>query len=521
MNQYIMHVSDILQSKHFQSAKVVAGNAGLHRVIKWVHIIEILNVENFLKGNELVLTTGIGFQKNPNDFIRFVKGLIQAKCAGLCIELGNYIQEIPEEVMKLADEYEFPIIVFEKEVAFIEITQDIHSSIINQQYSMVSKLESFSELLNKETLYAQLPEEILKITYQYVGVPIILKLNEQDPIVLPNLLKAQKANLLDKIEFNKDKFPIQPIHLFEHQYGEVLLFKEVDEITEFETLILDRTATALGQLFIRKLYVEEKRGLEDAQWIEEWIEGKHSKEEIHQYIYSQWSHFEPKGAAVLVLHYNEEGTKQKLDITYLKLLCRSILEQYGFQSLVYKKKNYIIFILLNKRDGHDVKERIGEAINKIQASDIFMKIEPSMLKIAVGKIMKDLSLVHESYQTALDTLYIKRKVGTTTQFYEDLHLFRLIYNLQKHINLEELVVDYLQPIIEFDEKNNGQLLETLEVYLQTNGSKQETARRLYIVRQTLYHRLKRIESLIGEDFMDGEKRLALEFMLLARKFMTA
>src|SRR5690606_37193647 len=309
-----------------------------------------------------------------------------------------------------------------------------------------------------------------------------LPIYEQDPIVLPNLLKAQKANLLDKIEFNKDKFPIQPIHLFEHQYGEVLLFKEVDEITEFETLILDRTATALGQLFIRKLYVEEKRGLEDAQWIEEWIEGKHSKEEIHQYIYSQWSHFEPKGAAVLVLHYNEEGTKQKLDITYLKLLCRSILEQYGFQSLVYKKKNYIIFILLNKRDGHDVKERIGEAINKIQASDIFMKIEPSMLKIAVGKIMKDLSLVHESYQTALDTLYIKRKVGTTTQFYEDLHLFRLIYNLQKHINLEELVVDYLQPIIEFDEKNNGQLLETLEVYLQTNGSKQETARRLYIVR---------------------------------------
>lgn len=68
-------------------------------------------------------------------------------------------------------------------------------------------------------------------------------------------------------------------------------------------------------------------------------------------------------------------------------------------------------------------------------------------------------------------------------------------------------------------KNNGQLLETLEVYLQTNGSKQETARRLYIVRQTLYHRIRKIESLLGEDFMNGEKRLALEFMLLARKFL--
>ena len=48
--------------------------------------------------------------------------------------------------------------------------------------------------------------------------------------------------------------------------------------------------------------------------------------------------------------------------------------------------------------------------------------------------------MHDSFQS-IRTLYIKRKVGTPAQFYDDLHLFRLIYNLQKHVDLEQMVED--------------------------------------------------------------------------------
>lgn len=517
MNHYCMQVQDIFQNKHFQKAKVVAGSAGLHNTIKWVHIIEILNVESFVKGNELVLTTGLGIRQDVDKFLHFVKGLIHAKCAGLCIEFGEYIQLVPEEVIYLADEHNFPIIVFPQAVPFVEITQELHSFIINQQYAMISKLESYSELLNKEALYVQQPEEIIKIAYKYLEHPLILKIEGREPILYPNMAKKQKLNMLEKLENASHQKLIQPIHLFEHPYGELILLH--DDASEFEVLILDRTATALGQLFIRNLYVEEKKGMEDAVWIEEWMGGKHSKEEIAHYLFSQWPSIELNGGAVFITQYNESLSKKKLDITYFKLFCRSVFEQFGFLSIVFEKKKYIIFILLNKREELSIKERVKEALCKFESSEVLSKVPPSSLQWAVGKLVKDVQFMHESYETALDTLYIKRKVGAQAVFYEDLHLFRLIYNLQKHIDLEQMVKDYLQPLIDFDEKNNGQLLETLEIYLQTNGSKQETARRLYIVRQTLYHRLRKIESLIGEDFMSGEKRLALEFMLLARKFM--
>jgi purine catabolism regulator len=55
--------------------------------------------------------------------------------------------------------------------------------------------------------------------------------------------------------------------------------------------------------------------------------------------------------------------------------------------------------------------------------------------------------------------------------------------------------------------------------LACNGSKQETAKQLYIVRQTLYHRLEKIEEILGHDFMNHEKRLVIEIMIMSYDFL--
>jgi purine catabolism regulator len=62
-------------------------------------------------------------------------------------------------------------------------------------------------------------------------------------------------------------------------------------------------------------------------------------------------------------------------------------------------------------------------------------------------------------------------------------------------------------------------VETLKMYLACNGSKQETAKKLFVVRQTMYHRIEKLETLLGSDFMSSEKRLAIEFMLLAYDYL--
>ena len=49
------------------------------------------------------------------------------------------------------------------------------------------------------------------------------------------------------------------------------------------------------------------------------------------------------------------------------------------------------------------------------------------------------------------------------------------------------------------------------------GKGANLAEKLFIVRQTLYHRLEKIEHIIGDNFMNYENRLCLEIMLLMTK----
>ncbi|MBD8025910.1 PucR family transcriptional regulator [Ureibacillus sp. Re31] len=516
MSYYSLLVRDILDNKHFHQAEVIAGSGGLHNTIKWVHVLEVSNVQKLLKGHELILTTGVSFQHQQEDFFQFVEGLIEANCAGLCIEYGAYIQKVPEAIIQLADDYHFPIIVFHEEVPFVEITQDLHTLIINHQYSMIAKLENYSQLLHKETLHAQNSEQLLKPLYEYLKIQTIYEIEGKDPIFYPNMAKKQREALLQK-KSNPNhvtQFLTKPIYLFEHTYGELTLYSEEKEITEFELLILDRTITALAQLLLRDLYVDERKRKEDAKWLEEWLEGAHSESEIIQFLLAEWPSFRKTESTVLILSLPRNEKNQQLDRTYFKLNCHTVFDKKGFLSFVIERKNDFVFILLNRQDTESMKGRLEDCLVKFETSNLIEGQE-----MAVGKVVKDLTKVHESFKSAQDTLYIIRHVETASHFYDELYVFHLIYQMQKHTNLKEMMEELLQPLIDFDEKHNGQLVETLEVYMQSNGSKQETAKRLYIVRQTLYHRLRKIESLIGKDFMKGENRLALEWMLFARKFI--
>ncbi|KPD00968.1 Purine catabolism regulatory protein [Geobacillus sp. BCO2] len=176
----------------------------------------------------------------------------------------------------------------------------------------------------------------------------------------------------------------------------------------------------------------------------------------------------------------------------------------------------LAFIALDWRGESTWKKRVEDGIESIKASD-FVRTRLSSLSVGVGTFVHSLSAMNQSYRAALEALKIRNRLKdkAVSPFYDDLHLYRMITVLDKYSNLHETVCQYLGPIIEYDRKYNGKLLETLKVYLQCNGSKQETAKRLFIVRQTLYHRIEKLESFLGSDFMAPDKRLAIELMIKA------
>jgi PucR family transcriptional regulator, purine catabolism regulatory protein len=523
--QFQLKVLDILKRKHFEHAAVIAGHDGLGHLVKWVHVVEVTSIRNLLKGQELILSTGVAWKEHPYQFISMVKEFIENNAAGLCIELGTYITDIPGEVVEMANNHHFPIIIFQKEVPFVEITQDIHSVIINQQYQKISDLENYSQSLNKRLLTIESYEEILQFIFSALDIQVIFRLKNQDYEFVPEIHSSRQTMILKQLENRQDNQHIatSPILLFGQEFAELSIYSEDIPISEYDLLILDRTATALAQHLLREMYVEEKKRAEEYEWLQSWLAGDHSLDDIYGYLYENGYKIKDSEAAVLIAKLVPVKEKSIPDSTYLKLLFRSVFEQNGFTVFFVEKRHEITFILLNNRAKRNLKERIKKAITSLEESEFFRKQGSAKFIIAAGKFSESLTEIHKSYQTAKETLRIQQKMTRQQSyyFYEDLHLYRLISQLSKYTDLQELAAEYLQPVIQYDQKYNAKLLETLKAYLECNGSKQETSNKLYIVRQTLYHRLQKLENLLGEDFMEREKRVAIEFMLLVHDYLAA
>ena len=84
-----LSVKEILQKKIFDQAQVIAGKSGLNRNVRWVHVLEVASIENLLNGNELILSTGVGWGGDIKTFSSIVQQSIDSNAAGLCIEMGS------------------------------------------------------------------------------------------------------------------------------------------------------------------------------------------------------------------------------------------------------------------------------------------------------------------------------------------------------------------------------------------------------------------------------------------------
>lgn len=527
-NTFELSVKDVLNRESFQHAKVIAGKGGLNKLIRWVHILEVTEISDLLNGGELILTTGVRWKKDEQLSLNLLKQLINKQVTGLCIELGTSIQTISENIIQLANEHDFPLIVFKKEVRFIDITQDLNSLFIDAHSKMMLKLEAISNQFSQLLLSPDGFRRILRLLYQALDAQVAyVPVNgniEYYPLV--NDMKREKLD--EKVKVSNSKNVInsstyntsKSVQALGHKFADLVIISQDQALTDFDYLVLDRAATALSQDRLRLLYVEEKRKHEEDLWLLEWLNGEHGKERIEQHLLDRDPTMKLADSVVCICEMKSKDAQ--IDLTYYSMFLRESFEQQGFKPLVTIKQRNIIFILINQREKKDWKKRLSKALKHIKNTELIKELGTEQVNFSVGQLypLKDL---HDSYQTAKATLFVKRKVrDDQIVFYNDLYIYRLILKLSKHGEegfIKEFIHDYLAPVFDYDRDRNGEMFATLKVLLAVNGSRKEAAERLFIVRQTLYHRIETLKNLLGDDFLTGEKRLAIEVAVHAKQFV--
>ncbi len=107
--------------------------AGAERVsapVRWVHSSELADPTPWLRGGELLLTTGRPLEDAPE---RFVELLADSGLAGLGLGLGFGFDECPPEARAAADRLGFPVFTIPYEIPFIAITEAVFTGLSNQR----------------------------------------------------------------------------------------------------------------------------------------------------------------------------------------------------------------------------------------------------------------------------------------------------------------------------------------------------------------------------------------------------
>jgi DNA-binding PucR family transcriptional regulator len=128
--------------------QLLAGATGLNTPIDWVQFTEDSATTDFLKGGELIITTGMSADSEAWLY-DFITRLIAQKSAGLILNTGRYlfVEAISAAVIDLCTEHHFPLFSMPWKIPLATIMQDYGNRIFMQSYQEDRTTMAFSRLL--------------------------------------------------------------------------------------------------------------------------------------------------------------------------------------------------------------------------------------------------------------------------------------------------------------------------------------------------------------------------------------
>jgi purine catabolism regulator len=534
----------------FQKGYLAAGFQGLDRPIRWVHILELPEVDQWLHGEELILTTGVAFRNNPAKFASYIEQLARKNVSALGVSLGFlYESSIPDEIVELADRLNFPLIVFPMEVRFIDITQDLNSIIVNRNHSRLIELEQTSRKFQRLALQPQAMIQILQLLHSSTGAQVLCMPEKSRPQAYPSLSQAEMKKWSDHILAhmgNRPKFLPQSAGPHAWKHGDHFILVQLvggtendftylamimkNDPQEYDYLFLDSASFAIAHYILIKSYREDGKLKSESEWVDDLLHRRIQREqELKSFLGPSLAALSEAVCRVCVVEWKQDGdqmaeTESGSHPVTLRLVftLRSLLEQHFFHPLITWKNNRIMAVALDRRTDRGAKQELQTLLESL-AGNLAEPFRNVSLVIGVGGPCRRLIEAHRSRREAEQALLLREGGEAGPIFFEDLGVYQLLCSMadRDRSALEEFVHRYLGPLIEYDRDKGGALVQTLKVYLDHDGSKQVAAQKLFIVRQSLYYRLEKIAELLGPDFMESENRLALQVALRAFQLLNA
>lgn len=126
-------VERILALQTMKGSRLIAGVEGRKKIVNSVSMMETPDSTMWLREGDFILTNGRPIRDMPGPPEGLIEVFLRKKVAGLAVKLGRYIKELPEPMVRRANERNFPIVVLPEELTAAQIITCISYEIFRSE----------------------------------------------------------------------------------------------------------------------------------------------------------------------------------------------------------------------------------------------------------------------------------------------------------------------------------------------------------------------------------------------------
>lgn len=194
-----------------------------------------------------------------------------------------------------------------------------------------------------------------------------------------------------------------------------------------------------------------------------------------------------------------------------KNILQNLLIQNHKDSVILKIGNRLVIVMANY-----AKENIKPTMIKIKEKLSGALTKGEVCMCGVGGEAKGINNVHKSYKQAIKILKLVRALSNKADmiFYDELGPYKLLIAIEDKDVIEAYYKETIEPIVRYDSFNQSDLRTILESYLRHSGSVKDTAEEMFIHRNTVNYKIKKIEELLQIDLSQLDNRIKLTMGLM-------
>ncbi|QOR33714.1 PucR family transcriptional regulator ligand-binding domain-containing protein [Clostridium sp. 'deep sea'] len=518
-----MKVKDVFElNSKMRNIKLLAGKKGLNEEIKDIGVLEVPDGILWSRKNDLIITTGYFIYKKEIELVDVIKILKQKQAVGLGIKTDRFLKSIPKEAIELANKLNFPFFEIPIFLGYNDFIWPIISNILGGEDYINYRLMKYNEdilKVSKKNYYLKNIVELLSkhlnesfIVVSELKHQVLANYNHNYEIntkAIINQIIKHNSKIIDNNDYfltkiNNKQTYIFPLKTIVANLGYLCIVLNDKLISDLELKIINRTVPYLTISMVNDVCKPKKQ----YETVESFIKDLLINNKLAQSKLMEQA------------EYFNINIKQKRYLWALKLTHKTNLVKNIADIAKYLKEklphNYIItnssMIICIENNIHLHKENkiicdlIYKDLNSLYSNCDFI--------MAISEQFNNLSSIADAYDEAMFCIEYATKIDKNAVYeFKNLIVDNLLNELKDNKHLNKAFVEIVVKLKHYDTKNKCEYFNTLVQFINSDYNVLKTSQNLFIHRNTLYKRLKKIEEILNIKLNNQNTKILLYLCL--------